>query len=144
MFGRKAVDIRWSDMDPNFHLRHSVYYDLCANSRINFLNDHGFTPDVLIEKQVGPILFREECIFKREIRFTDHIEIDLQLQKCKRDGSRWTMMHQIWKNHTILSAVITIDGAWIDIRKRKLTLPPDGVVTAFTEIAKSEDFTWID
>ena len=23
----KPVEIRWSDLDPNFHLRHSVYYD---------------------------------------------------------------------------------------------------------------------
>jgi acyl-CoA thioester hydrolase len=31
------LDIRWSDLDPNFHLRHSVYYDYGAFARVQFL-----------------------------------------------------------------------------------------------------------
>jgi acyl-CoA thioester hydrolase len=30
----KKIDIRWSDIDANFHLRHSVYYDLGAFLRM--------------------------------------------------------------------------------------------------------------
>jgi len=28
--------------------------------------------------------------------------------------SRWTMIHEIWKNNDTLGAIVTIDGAWID------------------------------
>ena len=63
----KDVDIRWSDLDPNFHLRHSVYYDFGAYCRISFLNDNGITETVMREHKIGPVLFREECVFKREI-----------------------------------------------------------------------------
>ena len=35
----KKVEIRWSDLDPNFHLRHSVYYDWGAYTRISFLSE---------------------------------------------------------------------------------------------------------
>jgi acyl-CoA thioester hydrolase len=77
----KKIDIRWSDLDPNFHLRHSAYYDFGAYSRICFLTDAGFTPAVMMHHHIGPVLFREECSFRKEIHFGDDISVDLQLDK---------------------------------------------------------------
>ena len=63
----KHVEIRWSDLDPNFHLRHSVYYDFGAYCRVCFLDDNGITAEIMTKHFIGPILFREECLFKREL-----------------------------------------------------------------------------
>ena len=60
----QEVQIRWSDLDPNIHLRHSVYYDWGAFCRIAFLTDRGLSTEVMNQLQIGPILFREECIFR--------------------------------------------------------------------------------
>lgn len=136
----KHVEVRWSDMDPNFHLRHSVYYDWGAYLRLCFLTEHGLSPAVLQQLQIGPILFREECVFKREIVFADSIEVNLKLQKCRKDLSRWTMIHEVWKNTGILSAIVTVDGAWIDTKLRKLTVPPAFVQDGFAAIPKTENF----
>ena len=35
---KNSIQLRWSDLDPNFHVRHSVYYDWGAFCRIEFLN----------------------------------------------------------------------------------------------------------
>ncbi len=43
----KLIQIRWSDLDPNFHLRHSVYYDWGAFCRVEFLNEHGLTAGLM-------------------------------------------------------------------------------------------------
>src|SRR6186713_824007 len=91
------VQIRWSDLDPNVHLRHSVYYDWGAYSRITFFNENKLTTGVLQELQIGPILFREECIFKREIRLGDKVTIDLRLLRSRKDYSRWAIQHTITK-----------------------------------------------
>lgn len=120
----KKIDIRWSDLDPNFHLRHSAYYDFGAYCRVCYLNEVGLTPQVLVQHQIGPILFREECSFRKEIHFGDDISIDLQLEKSTPNFSRWTMKHHVLKNNEILCATITIDGAWIDTKLRKLTVIP--------------------
>ena len=120
----KKIDIRWSDLDPNFHLRHSAYYDFGAYSRVCFLNEAGLTPAVLMQHHIGPILFREECSFRKEIHFGDQVSINLQLEKSTPDFSRWTMKHQIIKDENIICATITIDGAWIDTNLRKLTAIP--------------------
>lgn len=141
---KKQIEIRWSDLDPNFHLRHSVYYDWGAFVRISYLYENNITSAVMNQYHFGPILFREECIFKREIVFGDKVEVDLMLRKCRRDMSRWTMIHKIWKNNDTPCAIVTVDGAWIDTKLRKLTIPPSFILNGFDKIPHSPEFEWIE
>ena len=91
----------------------------------------------------GPILFREECVFKKEIRLGDKVTINLELLKSRRDYSRWTIQHTIMKNDTV-SAILTVDGAWLDTIKRKLALPPQQVVHVFEKMPMGENFQWVN
>jgi acyl-CoA thioester hydrolase len=140
----KNIEVRWSDMDPNFHLRHSVYYDWAAFMRLTFLLEHAITPAVMRELHFGPILFREECVFKREVAFGDKISVNLLATKSRRDLSRWSMIHEIWKNNDTLSAVVTVDGAWLDTKIRKLATPPAMIQSVFDTLPKAENFEWTD
>lgn len=136
------LEVRWSDLDPNFHIRHSVYYDYAAFARIHFLNEHGLTTSFMIEHHFGPILFREECVFRKEIKFGDIVSIDLQLLKARSDFSRWSIQHDL-KKLDIVAAVLTVDGAWIDTVHRKLAIPPQQVADTFSQMVKAETFEWI-
>ena len=134
------LEIRWADLDPNFHVLHSKYYDFGAYCRMAFLVENGLTPQVMHEHHIGPILFREECFFKKELNFGDEITINLKLSKTTSNYSRWTMEHEIYKNVDILSATINIDGAWMDTQKRKLAAPPSIVTGIFDTMPKTENF----
>ena len=136
----KKIEVRWADLDPNFHMLHSRYYDLGGYCRMTFLVEHGLTPELMQQLHIGPILFREECIFKREISFSDEILVNIKLIKSTADFSRWTLQHEIWKNDDTLSAVITCDGAWLDTKTRKLTVPTEIIRKVFETIPKSADF----
>ncbi len=136
----KKIEIRWADLDPNFHVLHSKYYDFGAYCRMSFLTEHGITPAMMLEQHIGPIIFREECLFKREIKFGDEVEVFLKLSKCNADASRWSMLHELWTNGKTLAALITIDGAWIDTKVRKLATPPELCKTGFDLIPKTENF----
>lgn len=138
----KEVEIRWSDLDPNFHLRHSVYYDWGAFVRLSFLSESGFTPAFLREHHIGPILFREECVFKREVVFGDKIGVNIQLLRSRRDASRWSMRHEVVKNGEVLAAVLTVDGAWMDTVRRRLAAPPEGLRLLYERFPKTPEFTW--
>ena len=140
---RTAVQVRWSDLDPNFHLRHSVYYDWGAMCRVEFLNKYGLSGDEMTRLKFGPILFREECIFRREVRSGDEVFINLQLIKSRKDFSRWSIQHQIIKNGDVVSAVLTVDGAWMSMVERKLATPPHEVFEVFDKMPRSENFEWI-
>jgi acyl-CoA thioester hydrolase len=138
----RPVQIRWSDLDPNFHLRHSVYYDWGAFCRMEFLNAHGLTPEAMRQLGIGPILFKEECIFRREILMGEEVEIRLSVIRARKDYSRWSIQHQIVKNGDTLCAVITVDGAWIGISERRLVTPPEKVHTVFEQMPRAEGFEW--
>lgn len=139
---KKEVQVRWSDLDPNFHLRHSVYYDWGAFCRIEFLNQNGLTAEIMQSLNFGPILFREECVFKKEIRSGDQVEIELAVLWSKKDFSRWSFQHHIYKNGDTLSAILTVEGAWMDTVKRKLAAPPEQIFKVFENMPKTENFEW--
>lgn len=141
---KKEVQVRWSDLDPNVHLRHSVYYDWGAFCRIAFLDEHTLSAELMQRLQIGPILFREECVFKKEIRLGDKVAINLQILKAKRDFSRWTIQHTVIKNEETIAAILTVDGAWLDTVKRKLATPPAEVFNVFSQMPLSENFQWLD
>ncbi len=103
----------------------------------------GITPAVLSEQHIGPIIFREECVFKKEIKFGDDISINVKLDKCTKDFSRWTMQHEIWKADEKLCAVITVDGAWMDTQLRKLTIPGQQIAASFETAPKTDNFVLI-
>ena len=139
----QEIQVRWADLDPNFHLRHSVYYDWGALCRITLLEQHNLTAAVMQRLGIGPILFREECVFKREIRLGDKVTINLELIKAKKDFSRWSIRHTVTKNGEIISALITVDGAWLDLGRRKLVTPPAEVQAVFSQMPVSGDFEWL-
>jgi acyl-CoA thioester hydrolase len=138
------IQVRWSDIDSNFHIRHSVFYDWAAMCRLNFLEARGLTATMMQRLQFGPVIFREECIFRKEIRYGDTVKIDLKLAKGKKDYSRWSIVHEIKKDNDTLCAVITIDGAWLNVAERKLFVPPAEIATIFGQIPLDENFEWLD
>ena len=137
---KQNVQIRWADIDANRHLRHSVYYDYGASMRMAALTSQGLTMQKLEELMMGPILFREEAIFRREIRFGDEISIDVELVKSRNDFSRWSLRHRFTKSDGTLAAIINIDGAWMDLAKRKLAVPDTFIIHVFENFPKAADF----
>lgn len=137
----KTLSFRWSDLDPNFHMRHSVYYDFGAQHRVEILEELGLSLKVLKKAHIGPVLFREECVFKREIHFSDTIVMHTKIARMKPDASRYTIVHEFYRED-VLCAVITVEGAWMDTKLRKLAEPmPDIVVNALNSFPKTTDFS---
>lgn len=134
------LQIRWSDIDANRHLRHSVYYDFGAYCRMVLLTQFGLGIHKLEELQIGPVLFREEAVFRREIVFEDEITMNCEIISATEDYSRWSIRHQFLKADGTLAATLTVDGAWIDMAKRKLAMPGSFIREIFDRMPKSPDF----
>ncbi len=137
----KKVEIRWADIDPNFHVLHSKYYDFAAYCRMSFMAENGITPAMMIENNIGPVVFREECLFKSEIKFGDEITVTLMLDKISDDHRKWTMVNKLFINGDTLAAVVTVDGAWMDTKIRKIARPPAAFKKGFNAIPKTENFS---
>lgn len=134
------IQIRWSDIDANRHLRHSAYYDYGAMMRMMVLNECGITTALMEQLRIGPVLFREEAIFRKEIILEDKIIIDVECTKATADFSRWSLRHNLAKEDGTIAAIINIDGAWIDLTKRKLAVPNEFIQKAFASFPKAVGF----
>lgn len=140
----KQISLRWSDLDPNFHVRHSAYYDFGAQHRIEILESLGLTMKVLQQQHFGPILFREECVFRKEIKLADKITMQTKVSQMRPDASRWSIVHEFMNEENKLCAVITVDGAWMDTKLRKIADPtPEIAIQAISRFPKSESFATI-
>lgn len=135
------IKVLWSQIDANMHLRHSAYADFAAQARLDMLQYIGMTPSVLHQEKIGPILFREEIFYLREVRPNDTVRVTCLLSKCREDGSRWSFVQEIVRSDDVVAARILVDGAWIDMQKRKLVAPPAEIAEKFLEsVPRTADF----
>ncbi len=136
---KQNPQVRWSDLDPNGHVRHSVYYDYGAQIRIAYLHKQGFSIDWMKSNGIGPVLFREEAKFYRELRSGDELSIDIKLSGLSGDHRKWSMQHQILRDNK-LCATLNLDGAWINLKTRRIAPPPKELVEQFEALERTEDF----
>jgi len=137
-----SFEVRWADLDANRHMRHSAYNDYAAHLRVKLLKAINLDLATMAELNLGPVLFREETIFLREMGLGETISVDIKLQKARRDGSRWTFVHVFHKENGKDAARITVDGAWMDLQKRKLTALPEQFQQGLFDIPHTEDFAF--
>lgn len=138
-----AFTTSWSNFDPNAHMRHTAYNDYAAEVRSRFFASHGFSLSEFAKHNIGPILFEENTRFFREILIGEDIKANLSLIAASSKFERFKFKHQIIKSGGVIAAEISIYGAWIDLTQRKLTVPPQEMITIFNRLDKALDFELI-
>lgn len=136
----KTFQVIWADIDANRHLRHSAYNDYAAQTRLSFFDENGYPFGKFAQHQLGPVLFREETIFLKEVGMNETITVTMQLAASRKDGSRWRIVHTIFKKNGETAATITVDGAWIDLVRRKLIAPPQELLEVVDKLERTENY----
>ena len=135
-----TFNTKWSDFDPNRHMRHNAYNDYAAEVRVRYFKEQNFSIEEFSKHNIGPILFTEETSFRKEIHLGENITVDIKLAGLSKNGERWKITHHIFNEAGKLAAIIKVYGAWIDLTKRKLTVPPKEAQFLFDATIKTEDF----
>jgi acyl-CoA thioester hydrolase len=121
-------------------MRHTAYNDYAAEVRVRYFKQQGFTIQDFAKDDLGPILFKEETSFFREIHMGEDITISLTLKAVSNKSERWKLKHHIFNERGKLAAQINVYGAWIDLKKRKLTTPTEKFQKLFLHLDKTDDF----
>lgn len=132
----------WAQIDANRHMRHSAYADVCAQARANMLAKFGLSLERIADSGIGPVLFREELVYYREIMADQHIHVTVEMTRYNHSNSRFSFQHTIFREDGTRCAVVNVDGAWIDIGKRKLTVLPKEWDIILEQLPKSADFSY--
>jgi len=139
----KKIEVKWADLDSNAHLRHTAYLDYATHVRICLFRELGFTIKDLQALGLGPILFREEIKYLREVGPEDTLQVFCALSKARRDFRRFSFVHEFFRGDGVKAAHLELDGSWMDLNIRKLGIPPPELVQILDFIPKHSGFEWI-
>lgn len=138
----KTFEVIWSDIDPNRHMRHTAYNDYAAQARVGIFTDCGLPMEKIAQMGLGPILFREETKFLKEVNLFEKITVTCKIKAMRKDASRWSILHEVFKEDGVRAAEITVEGAWLDLNKRKLGIPNQTMIDTVEQFPKTEDFAY--
>ena len=136
----KTFGVRWADLDPNRHMRNTAYLDYATEVRFAFLADHNFPPADFTKHNIGPVIFREEMRFLKEVGPNDEVRVDYRVAGLSDDGRKFRLRHRLYRGDGEKAAEITTDGAWMDLATRKLRVPPPELRAAIEVAMRTEDF----
>ena len=138
----KQIEVRWADVDQNRHVRHSAYYDYGAHVRVACLEQAGYDAERMGMEGFGPILIHEECTIIKQIKANETISVNLLHGPLDPNGIKFTLHHEFFNANGEKLAHLSVKGAWMDLRKRKLTAPPDALRKAFAEVEEGAHFVY--
>lgn len=140
---KRPLHVRWSDLDPIGHVRHSVYYDFAAQLRTELFIANDIRVEEMTKRGFGPILFEEKARFFKELHFGDDLLMSGSVIGLRKDYSRFAFRHEIMRGDT-LCATVEVLGAWLDLRARKLMVPPEDFVAKLKSFPLHEEFQWLE
>ena len=130
----------WGAMDFNGHLANTAYLDLAADVRMAFLSDHGFPPSELRRLAIGPVVRKDELEYFREIGLHETVIVTHAVLGMSPDGSRFQIQNEIWSSSGERAAVVRSTGGWLDLRARKLIVPPRELFEVFQRAPKAPGY----
>jgi acyl-CoA thioester hydrolase len=122
-------------------MRHTAYGDYAVDVRVNYMLANGVILDTLKELNIGPVILKETNEYLREAVMGDVITIDLKLAGISSDGSSWILQHEIMKPNGKKSAILRIEGGWLDLQHRRLVAPPNTITDIWKNLEPAEGYT---
>ena len=137
---KKQFEIRWSDVDANGHLANSAYTNFMSHARMSFFGDHGFSMPEIRKHNVGPAVFYEHMYYFKESFIGAPITVTIEVSGLSKDGMLFMFKHNFYNQKGDNLAYCEMQGAWIDLTARKLTVLPAPLLALADKFPKSEDF----
>jgi acyl-CoA thioester hydrolase len=130
----------WGTMDFNGHMANTAYLDLAADVRMAFFSEHGFPPSEFRRLAIGPVMQKDELEYFREVGLYDTVTVTYATLAMSADGARFVVENEIWSAAGERAATVRSTGGWLDLRARKLVVPPPALLAAFSEVPRAPGF----
>ena len=135
-----TCEVRWADLDPNGHARHTAFMDWATHCRLVAFAAQGATTERFHELGVAPVLFREEADYLREVSGEDRITVSFEFTGGSADWKHFRIRHVLTRRDGVHCATVVVRGAWLNLRDRKVVVPPEPIVQACRGLPRSADF----
>jgi acyl-CoA thioester hydrolase len=136
---------RWPDMDFNQHMRNAAYLGASEDCRLRFLADKGFGADELRRRRIGPVVFEDRLVYKKELGLLEPFRVDLVMVALARDAGRMKLRNTFHRERDgALAATAESVVRWLDLEARRLVSPPEDLANAWLTLARAQDFEWYE
>lgn len=136
----KNFEVRWSEIDVNWHMRNTAYAELGTTIRFSYLRENGFPHIEFIAQGFGPVILREETRYFREVLLDQTITVDFTLAGISSDGSHFELHHDVILPDGTKAATMRVEGAWLDLETRKIRSAPDPLLESLLRLDRTDDF----
>lgn len=140
----QKFNFRWSDIDANMHIKNTAYNDLFIQYRLGLLSKMGYGMAEFKKLGIGPMIIHEHLYYIQEVRADSEVYIDLFLKGNSEDGKYMQFAQHLYNNKGELSCYLDLTFVWLDIRARKLALPPAEMLAGLQRLEKTDDYKIID
>jgi len=136
----RSIRAQWSDMDQNGHMRTTAYLAAAEDVRMEFFDAAGFTMAEFTRRGFGPVIQSDDLRYRAELRLLDTAIVDLQLAGLSTDGARFQMRNTFTRLDGQPASTVTSTGGWLDLQRRKLTVPSADLLAILDQIDRTDDF----
>ncbi len=120
----QRFQIRYSDLDTNGHVANTSYLKFSLDTRVGYLFSNGLTAEMMRESGFGPVVFREDISYLKELHAPENIEVHYWAKSLHEDGIRFELCTEIRRQDGELAASVDIQGGWMNLSRRRLEKPP--------------------
>jgi acyl-CoA thioester hydrolase len=121
---KKVIEVRWSDCDANRHMRHTAYSDMCAHTRISFLQNIGMDDAWFKESNLSPVMFKEQTEYFAEMHMGDEVTVTIELGEPTGSDKSVCWVNNLYKKDGTLAAKHQVIVGWMNLAQRKIAKLP--------------------
>ncbi|MBV33399.1 MAG: hypothetical protein CMK36_08210 [Porticoccaceae bacterium] len=120
-----------SHIDFNQHVSEDAFYSIAIECFQEILHEYGIFK-LIFEVNVAPIIFDTQIQFKREVFLGDNVELNINVIPTSPDMRKFQRIIKFFNADSSEAAALLSNGAFFDLKKRRVISPPDEVVMSFT------------
>jgi acyl-CoA thioester hydrolase len=137
---RQSFRVGWGDLDGNHHMANRAFLDRAADTRVLFFAHHGFSVSRFAAERIGPVILRDELVYRKELRLLDEFTVDLEAFGLSSDGTRFDLGNTFRIGEDVVAAVVRSEGLWFDLDKRRPRAPPPELDAVERKMPRGEGF----
>ena len=132
---------RWADMDFNQHMRNAAYLGWSEETRMRFLDTHGWSMAEFTRRRLGPVVVEDRLTYRTELRLLEPFQVDLVLAGISSDARKMRVRNH-FRRTTDGAPCATVESVivWFDLAARKTVAPPPELRDLWLSLARTDDF----
>lgn len=136
---------RWPDMDFNQHMRNAAYLGCAEDTRMRFLDAHGWPMAEFSRLRLGPVVVEDRLTYKKELTLLEPFSVSLWLAGATQDG-RKMLARNVFTRDSDGSVCATVDSfvLWFDLEHRKPVTPPAGLWDTWLRLPRTDDYRTLE